>query len=105
MVSEREIQICKHKRRYHSRILADTWADIYASKYPMRCTQRSYHCPVCGKYHLTCGIGDRKGEHILPNSRLQNQHGIQVKEESLQEGKALCNLRKDAEACRNDGCS
>lgn len=102
--SERERQICKHKRQYASRITAEAWSDIYHMKYPDRSQQGVYHCPVCKKYHLTSGKGDRdQDECLLRNSRLYHKYAIQSKEKSLQKRQAVRNMWKEVKTSGNDG--
>ena len=103
--SERERQICKHKRQYASRITAEAWSDIYHMKQPDQPQQGVYHCPVCKKYHLTSGKGDRdQDECLLRNSRLYYKYGIQSKKKSLQKRQAVRNLREEVCPSRYDGC-
>lgn len=54
-VSENEIRICKKKRTYQSIESAIVWARIINERYQASPEQRPYKCPVCGKFHLTCG--------------------------------------------------
>lgn len=54
-ISENEKRICKRKKTYPNFIQAETWAKIINEKYKEEPDQRPYKCPVCGKYHLTCG--------------------------------------------------
>ncbi len=54
-VSENEIRICRRKKTYSSEYLAIVYARKINEKYWYEPEQRPYKCPVCGKYHLTCG--------------------------------------------------
>lgn len=49
-------EACKRKRAFDLKVKADVWALHYLNQ-PKRkfrpAALRSYHCPICGKWHLT----------------------------------------------------
>ena len=54
-ISENEMRICKKKKTYPDIYHAIVFARKINDKFRFEPEQRPYKCPVCGKYHLTCG--------------------------------------------------
>lgn len=52
-VSKNEREICSRKRSYPTKNKARYWAGVSNKEHPDWDKLRAYHCPVCGKYHLT----------------------------------------------------
>ena len=58
MISQNDIKICQHKRTYATLVSALRMANIINWAHPNQPKQRPYKCPVCHKYHLTCGASN-----------------------------------------------